>query len=84
MVHNLRAQSREIQQLKKQTADITVEATKKELWAARLELGFVRQDEAHTGSEDVFDPNVVEDEEEIFASLPNDVHGGVTGRGDGG
>ena len=62
--------SQDVERLKKQQAELHVEARKHELWEARLELGYTRQDGTKPGEEHVFDQQEQEDEF-IFASLPS-------------
>ncbi len=63
--------SQDIERLKKQQAELHVETRKHELWEARLELGYTRQDGTKPGEEHVFDQQEQEDEF-IFASLPSE------------
>ena len=68
---DMRTQNHEILQLKVQGAEIKRQARQQELFEARLELGFVREDRRHTGTEDVFDAAEEEDDEDfLFATLP--------------
>lgn len=62
--------SHDIERLREQQAELNVAARQQELWEARLELGYTRQNDTETGVEHVFDQEEQE-EEFIFASLPS-------------